>query len=129
MSIDSPLQRVLGEDRFRGPREDLPLPLSDHVDGARRFSGANENMQSEIMAPARIARFLLDLARRSDATAPIDLQMSRRNMADGLDLSVEMVCRVLSQFAEAGFIAIPDPWQAEILDSAALEAIIDIDQA
>ena len=83
------------------------------------------------MAPARVARFLLDLARRYGATAPIDLQMSRRNMADALDLSVEMVCRALSQFAEARFIAIPDTRQVEILDAAALEVIADtdIDQA
>jgi CRP-like cAMP-binding protein len=81
------------------------------------------------MAPARVAGFLLDLARPYGATAPIDLQMSRRNMADALDLSVEMVCRVLSQFAEARFIAIPNGTQVEILDVTALEAITDTDRS
>lgn len=81
------------------------------------------------MAPVRVARFLLDLARRYGATAPIDLQMSRRNMADALDLSVEMACRVLSQFAEAGLIAIPNVRQVEILDVPALEVITASEQA
>ena len=76
-------------------------------------------------APARVAGFLLDLAQRYGATAPIDLQMPRRDIADALDLSVEMVCRVLSRFAEAGLVAIPNGGQVEIIDVAALKAFID----
>jgi CRP/FNR family nitrogen fixation transcriptional regulator len=82
-----------------------------------------------MMAPARVAGFLLDLAQRHGASAPIGLEMSRRNMADALDLSVEMVCRVLSQFAAARFIAIPNVRQVEILDVTALNSIADTDQA
>jgi len=74
-------------------------------------------------APARVAIYLLDLAKRHGATGPIDLSMSRRAMADHLDLSVELLCHVLSRFAEARFIAIPNVSQVEIIDVPALEAI------
>lgn len=74
-------------------------------------------------ARGRVATFLLDLAARHGAAGPIDLQMSRQDIADYLGLSVETVCRVLSRFAEAGFIAIPDVSQVEIVEAAALRAI------
>jgi CRP-like cAMP-binding protein len=74
-------------------------------------------------APVRVANYLLDLAKRHGVIRPIDLPMSRRGMADHLDLPVEIVCRALSRFAEAGFIAIPNVSQAEIIDVTALEAI------
>jgi CRP-like cAMP-binding protein len=78
-------------------------------------------------APIRIAIYLLDLAKRHGVATLIDLPMSRRDMADHLGLPVEMVCRVLSRFAEARFIAIPNVSQVEIIDVTALEAITKTD--
>lgn len=80
----------------------------------------------QMTAPVRVSIFLLDLAKRYGAVAPIDLPMSRRDMADHLELPVEMVCRVLSRFAEARLIAIPNVSQVEIIDATQLEAIISI---
>jgi CRP-like cAMP-binding protein len=74
-------------------------------------------------APSRVATYLLDLAKRHRGTGPIDLPMSRRAMADHLDLSVETLCHVLSRFAEARFIAIPNVSQVAMIDVPALEAI------
>jgi hypothetical protein len=44
-------------------------------------------------------------------------------MADHLGLSVEILCRVRSRFAEAGLIAIPNVSQAEIVDATVLETV------
>lgn len=74
-------------------------------------------------ASVRVATFLLDLAQRHGVSAPIDLQMSRRDIADYLGLSVERVCRVLSLFAQAKLIAIPNVSQVKIVDVTALKAI------
>ena len=76
-------------------------------------------------APARVATFLLELAERRGATSPIDLPMSRRDLADHLGLSVETLCRVLSLFAEARLMAIPNVDQVEIIDPIAIRAIAD----
>lgn len=84
-------------------------------------------MPDQLLATARVAGFLLDLARRYGVTAPIDLQISRRDIADVLDLSVEMACRALTRFAEARLIAIPNVGQIEIIDVIALKAIADTD--
>jgi hypothetical protein len=70
-----------------------------------------------------VARFLLDLSEQHGAATPIDLPMSRRDMADHLDLPVEIACHVLSRFAEARLIAIPNVSQVEIIDVTRLEAI------
>jgi CRP-like cAMP-binding protein len=72
-------------------------------------------------ASVRVASYLLDLAKRHGAATPIDLPMSRRDMADHLGLPVEMVCRVLSRFAEARLIAIPNVSQVRIIDVKELE--------
>jgi hypothetical protein len=74
-------------------------------------------------APVRVAGFLLELVSRHSVGARIDLPMSRRGMADHLDLPVEVLCRVLTLFAEARLIAIPNVSQVEITDIAALETI------
>lgn len=51
--------------------------------------------------------------------------MSRGDMAEHLGLSVEQTCRILSCFAEARIIAIPNIHQIEIIDRPALEALAD----
>jgi len=65
-------------------------------------------------AQIAVAKLLLDLADRRGAR--FDVSMSRRDMADHLGLTVEEACRVLSRFAEARIIAIPDIRQIEIVD-------------
>ena len=78
-------------------------------------------------AEGKVSRFLLDLAKRYEMAGPIDLQVSRREIADYLGLSVELVSRVLSRFAEARYITIPNVREVEIIDAEALEAIAETD--
>jgi len=70
-------------------------------------------------ARARVAKLLLYLAQRHGARFDV---LSRRDMAEHLDLSVEETCRVLSLFAKARIIAIPNISQIEIVNRTALEA-------
>jgi CRP/FNR family nitrogen fixation transcriptional regulator len=72
-------------------------------------------------ASERIASFLLDMAERvsTDGGERIDLPMSRGDMADHLGLTIETVCRGLTQLRRHGTIAI-DRGQIAILDARAL---------
>jgi CRP/FNR family nitrogen fixation transcriptional regulator len=74
-------------------------------------------------APERVAAFLLDTIERNDGGVGFDLPMSRSDIADYLGLTIETVCRILSDFKRRGIIAIPNPHHIEILDHDALEAI------
>lgn len=77
-------------------------------------------------AQIAVAKLLLDLA--DCYGARFEMPTSRRRIADHLGLTVEKTCRVLSRFAEARIIAIPDVRQIEIVDRAALEAIAGTDR-
>lgn len=59
-------------------------------------------------ASERIASFLLEMAARGspDARSMIELPMSRTDMGDYLGLTIETVCRRLTQFRQDGTIAI-----------------------
>jgi CRP/FNR family transcriptional regulator, nitrogen fixation regulation protein len=72
-------------------------------------------------ASERIATFLLEMAERvkSDANGPIDLPMSRTDMADHLGLTIETVCRGLAELRRHGTIAI-DRTRIAIRDRRAL---------
>ena len=60
-------------------------------------------------AKERVASFLLLIAERSDAEEGevFDLPMSRQDIADYLGLTIETVCRVLSELKRNGIIQIP----------------------
>ena len=69
-------------------------------------------------APERIASFLLRLSEKSlamgDAETPLNLTMSRHDIADYVGLTAETVSRVLTQFARDGLISIPQPYQVDL---------------
>jgi CRP-like cAMP-binding protein len=73
----------------------------------------------------RVAAFLVGLAKRDDGRRRIDLQMSRCDIADYLGLTVETVCRVLSDFKRRGLIAAPAAHRIELLDTDGLAAIAE----
>jgi CRP/FNR family transcriptional regulator, nitrogen fixation regulation protein len=73
-------------------------------------------------APERVASFLLEMSERRDTRRVVDLPMSRNDIADYLGLTIETVCRVLSAFKRAGFVAIPNPHRIELRDRGMLEA-------
>ena len=76
-------------------------------------------------AAERVAAFLVQLAERDDARRPIDLPMARSDIADHLGLTVETVCRVLSDFKRRCLIAARNAHRIELLDRDALAAIAE----
>jgi CRP/FNR family transcriptional regulator len=73
----------------------------------------------------RVAAFIIELSERDDARRRVDLPMSRCDIADHLGLTVETVCRVLSDFKRRGLIAAPNAHRLELLDREALAAIAE----
>ncbi len=75
-------------------------------------------------AAERIAGFLLEMAdrRNMDASGLLDLPMNRTDMADHLGLTIETVCRGLTDLRRHGTIAI-DRARIAIRDPRALGAI------
>ncbi|MBX9816288.1 MAG: hypothetical protein A4S12_05530 [Proteobacteria bacterium SG_bin5] len=73
-------------------------------------------------AGERVASLLLDLADRAAVAegAPIDLPLTRQQMAGLLGLTIETVSRRLHAFAGEGVIALPDLRHFVLLDRARL---------
>ncbi|HET6182563.1 MAG TPA: helix-turn-helix domain-containing protein [Acetobacteraceae bacterium] len=96
--------------------------------GAEQLRAARERMVllGRMTALERIAHFLLETASRARAAGgdPVDLPMSRADIADHLGLTVETVCRGLSQLRRMGAIAL-DRHGFRILDRSALRAVRD----
>jgi CRP/FNR family nitrogen fixation transcriptional regulator len=78
-------------------------------------------------AKERIASFLLHIAERSDAEESLafELPMSRQDIADYLGLTIETVCRMLSELKRQKIIAIPSASQIVLNDIEALQALTD----
>jgi CRP/FNR family nitrogen fixation transcriptional regulator len=73
----------------------------------------------------RVAAFLLALSEHDDTRRRVALPMCRSDIADYLGLTVETVCRVLSDFKRRRLIAASDPHRLELLDRQALAAIAE----
>jgi CRP-like cAMP-binding protein len=73
----------------------------------------------------RVAAFLIELSDRDDMHRFVDVPMSRCDIADHLGLTVETVCRVLSDFKRRRLIAAPQAHRLELLNRAALAAIAE----
>lgn len=70
----------------------------------------------------RVASFLLELSERNDDEKHVELPMCRCDIADYLGLTVETVCRVLSDLKRRGIIGI-SAHSITLLDRFALEVI------
>jgi CRP/FNR family nitrogen fixation transcriptional regulator len=70
----------------------------------------------------RVASFLVELSERSDDERHVELPMCRCDIADYLGLTIETVCRVLSDLKRRGVIAISSH-SITLLDRFALEVI------
>jgi CRP-like cAMP-binding protein len=116
----------------RYPRRDLEN-LADQDPGvarrlreisARRLRAGREHMLllGRKTASERIASFLLEMVERiePDSREMIDLPMSRADMGDYLGLTIETVCRRLTQLRASGTIAVENT-KVAICDRRALK--------
>lgn len=80
-------------------------------------AGQNHMMLLIIKDPkARLASFLVRMARRQNSQHHIDLPMSRRDIAGYLGLTPETICRALGYFRQAHIIAQPTSTELTVLD-------------
>jgi CRP-like cAMP-binding protein len=80
-------------------------------------------------AKERVASFLLLLARRAGAKdgAAIEMQMGRQDIADYLGLTIETVCRTLSDLKDSRVIEIPSRHQIVVRNFSKLDAAAHAD--
>ena len=96
---------------------------------SQRLLGVQDHlvMLGRQTAKERIASFLLHIAERSDAEESLafDLPMSRQDIADYLGLTIETVCRMLSELKRQKIIAIPSVSQVVLNDIDALQTLTE----
>jgi CRP/FNR family nitrogen fixation transcriptional regulator len=82
-------------------------------------------------APAKVGGFLLQLLARTrgDSDEPIDLPMSRSDIADHLGLSMETVCRALATLRTQKLIALDGTRRVRLTDPLRLAKLARIDSA
>lgn len=125
---------------MRCPRNHVER-LSEEQPGVRRqlmsllrreLSAAQDHlvMLGRQTAKERVASFLLLLAQRTDADNDdaLDLPMGRQDIADYLGLTIETVCRALTDLKRERLIAIPNRHQVVIRDIALLEGVAEGDE-
>lgn len=117
-------------ERMSDEQPQVRKQLMNHL--RRELSSAQTHlvMLGRQTAKERIASFLLLLAERADAENGdvIELPMSRQDIADYLGLTIETVCRALSDLKRDRFIGIPNRHQIEVKNLAALENIAECDE-
>lgn len=95
----------------------------------RELSAAQDHlvMLGRQTAKERVASFLLLLAERTNADNgdALDLPMGRQDIADFLGLTIETVCRALTDLKRERLIAIPNRHQVVIRDIALLEGVAE----
>jgi CRP/FNR family transcriptional regulator len=119
--------------RFRRPQflsllEDCPA-LEKEILGrtSNELAAAQEQMLllGRKTARERVASFIAALARRRKLApgTPLELPMSRADIADYLGLTIETVSRTLTLFRKEGLIELPDKHLVEIRRSSELDLV------
>jgi CRP/FNR family nitrogen fixation transcriptional regulator len=76
-------------------------------------------------AQERIVGFLLDMSARQVSSGPVELSMSRQDIADYLGLTIETVSRTLTQLERDGVISIPVARRIVLRDRTTLDEMND----
>lgn len=109
-------------DAFAGNHPELQhavlLHALDELDRARRWM----MLLARTSARERVASFLIEMADRAGAGdgEPVDIMLSRQQMADFLGLTIETVSRRLTALRQARVVRLPDLRSFIILSRAAL---------
>ena len=74
-------------------------------------------------AHERVATFLLEMANRLSGGNAVDLPMSRQDIADYLGLTIETVCRALTELKKLDVIAAAERHHVIIRNHSALRSI------
>jgi CRP-like cAMP-binding protein len=77
---------------------------------------------ARMTATERVASFLLELSNRNDDAKQVELPMCRSDIGDYLGITIETVCRVMSDLKRRGVIEV-SAHSITLLDRFALEAI------
>jgi CRP/FNR family transcriptional regulator, anaerobic regulatory protein len=111
----------------------LERKLLEIMAGELADSQAQMTLLGRKSAPERVASFLVHLSDKSIAIGgtgvSLSLPMSRHDIADFIGLTAETVSRVLTQLTRDGLIAIPQPYQVNLIrieslrDLAAAESL------
>jgi CRP-like cAMP-binding protein len=105
--------------------EDVPEVRRALMSSLRRELSAAQNqlvMLGRQTAKERVSSFLLLLASRQEGNR-VEFPMGRQDIADYLGLTIETVCRAMTDLKKVGVIATPDRHHAIIHNLAALKAI------
>lgn len=82
-------------------------------------------MIASLTACERVASFLTLSSREPDNPSKISLSLSRSEMADYLNLTIETTSRCITRLRSAGLIACPSRNEVTVLDEAGLAAFRD----
>lgn len=106
---------------------DIRQELITHLRHGWRSAQAHLVMLGRQTAKERVAAFLISLAshRGIERGQLLDLPMGRQDIADYLGLTIETVCRTLTDLKVSKVISIPDRHHVVIRDTDALEAMAE----
>jgi CRP/FNR family nitrogen fixation transcriptional regulator len=104
---------------------DIRRELMAHLRRGWTSAQAHLVMLGRQTAKERVAAFLLALAnhRRVEENRPLELPMGRQDIADYLGLTIETVCRTLTELKQSKILSIPDRHAVVIHDMETLESL------
>lgn len=114
------------EERFPRLRDRLHLMTRSALREARE----TQMILGRLAPSEKVASFLLIMSNRAVAhgrpESPIQLPMTRTDIADYLGLTIETISRTFTKLKTQGLIRLPDPHSVEIVDKGRLASVAGI---
>jgi CRP/FNR family transcriptional regulator len=112
-------------DSFAARHGDLANALASDMSAKLKRTGESMAVIGQLKAPEKVAYFLLQLGnlyaeRLGRSASPLELGLTRRQIADYLGLTLETVSRAFSRLKSAGLVALIGADKVAILDRKAL---------